>query len=412
MMTKGSAITDKHRYRSGYSLPQFFYTSETHFQKELDIFLNKHWHLVDHVSSIPNPGDFLRFDIANESIIVVRNQDGAIRAHHNVCRHRGSVICTEQSGNTKLLTCPYHAWAYDLDGKLRNDRAMPGSFNKEEYGLIPCHLRIFHGLMFVCVSRSEAPNFEDYAQRFHEFLEPFDMENAKVACRKRFPTSANWKLCFENFIECYHCLPSHKTYSHVHDTSRQDLLGAGGIDLAQLQGSWEEKAKRLGTYVAPFQDDAAAELFQTGLRWEIGHGNDTGSEDGRPVAPLMGEFARTGYDGGHSYCLFGPLLTIGTYPDHVLLYRFEPQSATETDTEVIWLVRSDAEEQVDYDIDRLTQLWTTTFSEDKVICENNQRGVMSAAYQPGPYSMLETRAAQFADWYVRMFAADQILSWE
>ena len=89
-MTTGSAITDKHRYRSGYSLPQFFYTSETHFQKELDIFLNKHWHLVNPVSSIPNPGDFLRFDIANESIIVVRNQDGAIRAHHNVCRHRTS----------------------------------------------------------------------------------------------------------------------------------------------------------------------------------------------------------------------------------------------------------------------------------------------------------------------------------
>lgn len=393
-------------HRSGYSLPQFCYVSEEQFQKDLKVLLEDQWHLVDHVSSIPNPGDYLLFDIANESVIVVRNQEDQIRAHHNVCRHRGSVICDKARGRVRLLTCPYHAWAYDLDGNLRNNRDMPEDFDRKKNGLIPCHVRIFHGLIFVCVSKCQPPNFEAYTNRFEAFLKPFDLENAKIACRKSFPTSANWKLCFENFIECYHCLPSHKTYSRVHDVSRQNQLGEEGEKLASQQLAWEEKAKELGTYVPPFQDDADSAFFQTGLRWEIGHGHVSGSNDGQPVAPLMGDFRETGYDGGHTYCLFGPLFTIGTYPDHVLLYRFVPRSARETDTEVIWLVRSDAEEGADYDLDRLIHLWTTTFSEDKKICEDNQKGVLSGAYQPGRYSLLETRTSQFADWYVKNFTTE------
>lgn len=394
-------------YRSGYSLPQSYYVSEEQFQEDLRVFVDDQWHLVDHVSSIPHAGDYLLFDIADESVIVVRNQDDQIRAHHNVCRHRGSIICDKARGRVRLLTCPYHAWSYDLDGNLRNNRDMPEDFDRKENGLIPCHVRIFHGLIFVCVSKCQPPNFEAYTNRFEVFVEPFHLESAKIAFRKSFPTNANWKLCFENFIECYHCLPSHKAYSRIHDVSSQSLLGsAAGDELGERQVAWEEKAKAKGTYIPPFQDDAESDLFQTGLRWEIGRGNVSGSDDGQPVAPLMGDFRKTGYDGGHTYCLFGPLFTIGTYPDHVLLYRFVPKGAQETDTEVIWLVRPDAEEGVDYDLDRLTHLWTTTFSEDKKICEDNQKGVMSKAYQPGRYSMLEKRTSQFADWYIQHFVSN------
>lgn len=397
---------DRQPYRSGYSLPQSYYVSEARFQEDLNFFLEDQWHLVDHESSIPNAGDYLLFDIADESVIVVRNREGQIRAHHNVCRHRGSIICDQPKGSVKLLTCPYHAWAYDLDGNLRNNRDMPEDFEKAGNGLIPCHVHVFHSLIFVCVSKAEAPDFEAYTDRFDAFLEPFDLANAKIACRKSFPTKANWKLCFENFIECYHCLPSHKTYSRVHDVSTQNLLGSEGDELGLHQATWEEKAKALGTYVPPFQDEVDSAFFQTGLRWEIGHDHVSGSDDGQPVAPLMGGFRETGYDGGHTYCLFGPLFTIGTYPDHVLLYRFLPRSALETDTEVIWLVRSDAEEGVDYDFNRLTHLWTTTFSEDKKICEDNQKGIMSGAYQPGRYSLLEARTSQFADWYIHNLVSD------
>lgn len=390
-------------YQSGFSLPQSYYVSEDQFQQDLNIFLRDGWHMVDHVSSIPTTGDYLLFDIADESIIVVRNKDDKIRAHHNVCRHRGSLICTEPKGSVKLLTCPYHAWAYDLNGNLRNNRDMPEDFDKKENSLIPCHVRIFHGLIFVCTSKAQPPDFEEYTNRFEAFLKPFQIETAKIAYRKSIPTDANWKLCFENFIECYHCVPSHKTYSRVHDVANQSLLGSEGEELGKHQLAWEEKAKNLGTFVPSFQDEADSPHFQTGLRWEIGHGHVSGSEDGLPVAPLMGDFRETGYDGGHTYCLFGPLFTIGTYPDHVLLYRFVPRSAMETDAEVIWLVRSDAEEGKDYDVDRLSHLWTTTFAEDKIICENNQKGVMSAAYQPGRYSLLEERTSQFSDWYVKNF---------
>ena len=122
----------------------------------------------------------------------------------------------------------------------------------------------------------------------------------------------------------------------------------------------------------------------------------SGSEDGQPLAPLMGEFS--GFDGGVTFFDVGLTNHFLAYADHGLIYRFVPQTVDRTDMEVIWLVRGDAREGIDYDVERLTWLWRVTSEADKRIIETNQQGVNSRWYEPGPYSQMEQHASRFVEW--------------
>lgn len=113
------------RQRLGFTLEQPFYIDPEIYRLDLERVLAQQWQYVDHVSRLPEPGDYLTYEIAGESIIVARGNDGELHAHFNVCRHRGSRICLESAGNLRRLVCPYHAWAYGLDGKLESARQMP-----------------------------------------------------------------------------------------------------------------------------------------------------------------------------------------------------------------------------------------------------------------------------------------------
>ena len=114
--------------------------------------LSRRWLLVDHESRIPDKGDYFLFNIGNESIIIIRESDDKVNALFNVCRHRGSRVCLEQQGNKRLLTCPYHAWTYNLDGELRPPHLMPAGFDRTQHNLHKCHVTVYHGLIFVCLS--------------------------------------------------------------------------------------------------------------------------------------------------------------------------------------------------------------------------------------------------------------------
>ena len=116
-------------YSEGKSLPREFYTSPTIYIDEINSIYFNQWLTVDHVSRIPNPGDYFLFDVEKESIIIIRGRDDVIRAFYNVCTHRGSRVCLEEEGNKKLLVCPYHAWSFDAEGNLKAARFMPDDFD-------------------------------------------------------------------------------------------------------------------------------------------------------------------------------------------------------------------------------------------------------------------------------------------
>ena len=108
-----------------------------------------------------NPGDYISYEIADESIIIVRGDDDKLRAFFNVCRHRGSHICLDKCGTVKRLVCPYHAWAYDLEGNLVSARNMPDDFDSSKYGLHHCRVEILEGLIFICLANENTQDFEE-----------------------------------------------------------------------------------------------------------------------------------------------------------------------------------------------------------------------------------------------------------
>jgi len=142
-----SLIADRDR---ALALDRLFYTSQAIHERDLREVWGKSWIWAGHVSQIPEAGDYFLFEIGTESVIVVRDRQGEIHAHFNVCRHRGSRVCLEHSGNARVFSCPYHAWTYELHGGLRSARLMDDDFDRAAYSLMPVNVLVFQGLIFIC----------------------------------------------------------------------------------------------------------------------------------------------------------------------------------------------------------------------------------------------------------------------
>jgi phenylpropionate dioxygenase-like ring-hydroxylating dioxygenase large terminal subunit len=371
-----------HAYRSGFSLPQGFYTREDVFAIDRDLLLNR-WIYAAHESELTRPGDFVLAELGADSAIIIRGPDGIIRARANVCRHRGSRICTTPRGHAGMLVCPYHAWSYNLDGSLRAAREMPDGFDPASYNLVALPTSTVGGLIFVSFG-DDPPDITDARHALKRMTDAYGWQDAKIAAARSYRVAANWKLAMENYHECYHCGPAHPEFSEAHVLARAGARRIGGQDAE----SW------------PAASDGR-EVFRV-MHSQLADQADTGSRDGKPVAPLMGGAT---YDKGCVFSELGLLSAFLAYPDHGVIYRFRPKTVLETEMDVIWLVRGDAEEGRDYDPEKLTWLWDVTSTADKTIIERNQAGVRSRAYRPGPFSKMEPGTRQYVDRYIAEFAA-------
>ncbi len=369
-----------------------YYTDEERYLIDERLVADHFWQMVDHESRIPNAGDFFVFEYGrSESILIVRGRDNEVRGFYNVCRHRGSRLCRHdadpipgdprlsvkqlsQSGSSPVFRCPYHAWTYDTEGSLIYAYGMQEDFDPADNGLIPCHLRIADGMIFVNLSREpEPPEFESAIEPFRTQVgKRHGTADLKVGARVYVPMHANWKLALENFLECYHCGPSHETLCHVYP-------------------SW---------------DMALSGEQQAGLR----SGFVTGTMDGKPAAPLLPIFEGVGRQGTSSETATGwsTGYWLG-YDDYVFTVRFTPRDIKLTDVECTWLVHPDAREGVDYDPERVKEVWYVTLLEDIWVCENNHEGVLSGGYLPGRYATHEIGTilpANFAHWYMSAVEGD------
>jgi len=380
----------------GWSLDQRFYTDPDIYQLELDRIITKNWILAGHQSQLPNAGDFMVFRVANESAIIVRNKDGELKAFANVCRHRGSLVCLEQNGNTRKFECPYHGWVYDTDGKLLAARNMPDDFDKASHSLHPVSLDVVHGLLFIAFCENP-PSLKGAKRDLEEPMAIFDFPNLKVAAQKTYAIAANWKLAIENYQECYHCATAHPDYAKMHTL----MLDAGKRE--RVQGHMLEKMEACGIKKIDFDYiDTRARPGEQGYgysRTAMFDGYLTGSRDGQPVAPLLGNIKD--YDGGASDFSFGPFSFLLAYSDHVVGYVFTPVDRDHCQCQIYWMVRGDAVEGKDYDRDQLMWLWDiTTYADEKIIV-NNWKGVNSRYYQPGPFSGMERAESVYIDWILQ-----------
>jgi len=388
------------RQPAGRSLLQEFYSDPAIFARDIEQIHLRQWLCVGHENRIPDPGDYFLYELAGESLIIVRGRDQTVRALVNVCRHRGSHVCYEKEGNAKVLVCPYHAWSYELDGRLRSARQMDEDIEASDYSLATAQVAIVEGLIFVCFAE-DPPALTDARDVLSTSLRRYGWANARVAHRERYAVDANWKLVVENYLECYHCGPAHPEFSRHHATDTW-----ADPKTKKLREAMWERSRAMGIEIRNIShwpnpispDEESAEAYHDCTY----PGSVTGSQDGQGLAPLMGDF--TDYEGGFSYVDVGPTSFFLAYSDHGVMYLFTPRDAQKTEMEVIWLVDKDAREGVDYDRVKLTWMWDVTSIADKRIIDYNQKGVNSRFYRPGPYNEMEYLTRGFTEWYLGKIA--------
>lgn len=382
-------------YIDGHSLQQGFYTEPAIYRAELQTVFSNHWLFAGHASQISSVGDYFLVDVGDDSVIVIRTANNEIKAHANVCRHRGSRICLEQHGSAKRLTCPYHAWSYNLDGNLVSARYMPPDFKPSENGLKSINLEVVHGLIFICLDESP-PSLDELHDDLDDLLALFGVADMQLAEQKTYRIPANWKLAVENYQECYHCAPSHKEFAKVHAMGKSpDAFQKAKIDYWRLHVG-NEKFKEFNRYFDLAND--GQEGYQYDRNPLVGT-SVSGSQNGKAVAPLLGQL--TSYDGGASELMIGPLSFFLIYDDHILGYRFLPVSQDECVCDVFWFVNASAVSERDYRLDELTWLWDITTQADKQIIVNNAKGVASKYYAPGHLSEMEAFQQNFINWYLK-----------
>lgn len=403
---KMTAMASAQLEKPGFAINPYFYRSHVTYEAELEHIVFKSWLYAGHISQVAKNGDYFLFDVGEDSIIISRDNKGQIGAMHNICRHRGARVCEELSGNRKAFICPYHGWAYGNDGHLKSAREMDQleGFKCEDYALKKVRFVVFQGMIFINCDPN-APDFIAPLENISRQLGAYDLENAKVAERKTYRINANWKLVLENYLECYHCSSSHRQYAKLHTLEApsekvkpiNQAMWARAEELTGVAGIAEE-------YYGYYNDATAFGACSYTSRYALYEGFKTGSRDGQPVAPLMGNMQ--GYDGGAGDFQMGPLTFMLNYPDHCVLYRFIPRNLTETDMEVVWYVNGDAVEGVDYEVEKVTWLWHHTSLEDEYIILRNNEGVNSRFFEPGPYHPeYEATLMEFISWYLKALSS-------
>jgi phenylpropionate dioxygenase-like ring-hydroxylating dioxygenase large terminal subunit len=392
--------------RLGYSLQRQFYCDDTVFAADMDQVISRKWLVAGHVDRIRNKGDYFLFNVGIESIIIVRSDESTIHALYNVCRHRGSLVCTKPQGRVARLTCGYHAWSYGLDGALLAARLMPADFSKKDNGLHRCHIRVFHGLIFVNLSDQAPVDFDAAFADLGPYLDFHGLAGAKIAHAQSYPTKANWKLVVENFVECYHCASAHPEFCSMHPPEALIAFGAGPSSgpaeavakYLPTVRAWEARAASLGRPIGTVDDGPESSHLRLLLQRTIREGYESETQDGRTASSLMGK--RTAFDQGRMYLSFSPFTQLVATNDFAVLFLFTPRSTMHTDVDLYWLVDGNASE---VDVKRMIWGWDETTKQDKVITENNQAGILSKHYQPGRYSEHERRVVTFQQWYLAQF---------
>jgi Rieske 2Fe-2S family protein len=399
------------RRRPGWSLESAFYNDEEVYRADLDRIWRRSWLVAGHTCQLREPGDWFAIELGADPVIVIRGDDGVVRALHNVCRHRGSVICEGASGRAGKLVCPYHQWVYGRDGRLVSCRGMQEGLDKAALSLKPVHARAVEGLIFVSFAE-RPPDFEAASAALAPMLKPQGFERAKVAKIVDYEIAANWKLVWENNRECFHCIPNHPQYVKANwDHYNADDSGERvRAELAAATARGEARWAAAG--LAPTHRNAGMTVFPQGDCWysanrtPLVEGYLSESMDGRQVAPLMGDY--TDADVGTLRVRTLPNFWNHSSCDHGVSTVLLPRGPRRTLARVIWTVREDAVEGRDYDLERLLPFWQLTSEQDWEICARQQRGVDSSAYEPGPYSTFkEYNVDGFVRWYLERLRGEQ-----
>lgn len=349
------------------TLAASFYTDPAWFARELSAVHYAMWLYAGRSESIPAAGDFLRLDVGAASVLVVRGKDGQVRAMHNVCRHRGTRLCTEASGHfSSRIRCPYHAWTYELDGALAHAPHMEevAGFAEADFPLVPVHVAEWAGHLFVHLGERPIAFAEHLAGLDARFAN-WRMQDLRVAERRTYSLAANWKLVIQNYHECLHCPIAHP----------------------QLQ--------RRSHYLSGDNEPPAPTYL--GARMELRPDFATLSTVDEPRrAPLP---ALTDDERRHVYYYaLLPNLLLNLHPDYVVTFRFLPLAVDRTEIVCEWLFAREEMERPGFDPSDAVDFWEQTNRQDWELSDRAQLGISSLGYRPGPYSNREELLVALDRW--------------
>lgn len=352
------------------TLERRYYVSDEIFDLETEKIFLKRWIYVGRASQLKEPGSYFLREIDAESIIVLRDNDGTIRAHHNVCRHRGTRMLTEPEGQLKkTIQCLYHAWTYALDGTLVGAPFMDevASFCREDYPLKSVAVAEWRGCIFINLADFPEPFPVAFAP-FMDRFEAWTLDELEIAHTIVYDLEANWKLIFQNYSECYHCPGLHPLLNELTPfrNSENDL----------------EEGPLLG---GP-------------MRMSIAGGSMT--MDGQRCAAPLGTLEGEDLNRVEYFTVF-PSMLLSLHPDYVLIHRIERLAPNRSRIVCDWLFHPDAMAQPDFDPSRAIEFWNMTNSQDWEVSRLSQLGISSRAYTPGPYAELESMIAAWDREYLR-----------
>ena len=393
-----SAIQNKLRSaldatQQGFSLPGAFYNDDDLFKADIEAIFYKEWLFVGPECEIPNAGDYVTLTVHDAPIIVLRDNEGKIRAFHNSCRHRGSRLCDKSRGHTGRLVCPYHQWTYELSGELVSTRFMGEDFDAGKFPLKPVHVTSVEGLLYICLADTP-PDIDTFRDSITPYIRPHDPRRTKIVHESVIEEDANWKLVIENNRECYHCAGNHPELL----VSLVEMALPDDARFGDEFRIMEEKGAEWDALGLPHKPVDGGTEFRC-IRLPFREGAVSMTLDGKPASKkLLGDL--TEQDLGSVRAFRIPNNWHHFLSEMTIHFRVLPLGPNKTQVRTTWCVHEDAIEGWDYDTEHLSRVWIETNDQDRRLAEENQRGTRSPAYTPGPYSQVsEFMILNFLDWY-------------
>ena len=347
------------------TLPSKWYRSEAVFALEKERIFSREWLCVAREEELEGAGAHRVLALFGESVLLLRNREGRLRAFYNVCRHRGSRLCRDAAAASAPLgggiaggriTCPYHQWSYDFDGRLVAAPYLTGEaqFDKTRFSLYPVGVECWGGFVFLNLSPAGAASFAAQIESMAGRIARYPLAELRIGQTIRYDVAANWKVICENYNECYHCAGVHPELCAVVPAFRD----RGGAGLDWLRGI----PHRQGAYTFTHSGTTRRRAF-----------------------PTLNEDERVRHKGELLY----PNLFLSLACDHAAVFILEPRSAARTEITCHFLFERCEIEKSDFDPSDATSFWDLVNRQDWAICEAVQQGLSSRVHERGYYAPME-----------------------
>ncbi|HET7027946.1 MAG TPA: aromatic ring-hydroxylating dioxygenase subunit alpha [Candidatus Limnocylindrales bacterium] len=352
-------------FREASLLPGRAYHDESIWAFEREQWFYRDWICVGREEDAATPGSYFLATLVDEPLVVVRGRDGHLRGFYNVCRHRGTAVLEEQRGKVVRFQCPYHAWIYDLEGRLVRAKHMDDveGFSPDTFGLAPVRVGTWGGFVFISLADA-GPTLEAYLGDWVEHHEAFgrDFSPLRRAARLTYDVAANWKIVAENYSECYHCPGVHPLLNRLTPYDLGDDFEPTG----PWKGGWMPLAAGCET------------MSMDGLR------------HGRPlIAGTDGEAS-----GRIHYYILWPNLIVSVHPDYVLTHQTWPNGPERSTVWCDLYLEADAV-AAGVDVSGAVEFWDLTNRQDYHVVELQQVGTRSRSFAAGRFSNQEASVHAF-----------------